>query len=345
MNECQKLMKVLQVQDPLYQPGSFWKDASKDMLDELFQYGIASFRSLKTSQSFFVPSYGFPGNILTEAQIDALEKALNDSDASNKQINTLKQFLSGYNTALADYRVLLASEYQSKKEINLLKFSESSVGQPKEQFEFDGNRYSRSALNYLLGLSFLKKHTDLSNIKSVLEIGGGFGTLGEIINQVMPEAKYIDIDIPPTLCCATYYLQEMVGEDRVSRAEDVENLEEIHIDRLNQVSVLPSWKIEQLEGKIDLFVNFISFQEMEPDIVTNYLNQVTRLNADWIMLRNMREGKQLRTEHSIGVDNPIYSEDYVKMLPNYRLVENNVWPYGFKTVDDYHSEIMLFKKV
>jgi hypothetical protein len=32
------------------------------------------------------------------------------------------------------------------------------------------------------------------------------------------------------------------------------------------------------------------------------------------------------------------------MLPNYKLVATNVWPYGFKTVDGYHSEIMLFKR-
>ena len=343
-------MSELQVQDALYQPGKFWREASKDMLEELSQHGISSFRSLKTSQNFFAPTYGVPGNALTEAQVEQLKQTIEEQSSSSKQRDYIAEFLSGYSAALSDYRTLLASEYcpesesESEPKINLLKFSESNVGQPTEQFEFEGNQYSRSALNYLLGLSFLRKYTELSEIKTVMEIGGGFGTLGEIVHQVMPKTKYIDIDIPPTLCCSTYYLKEVVGENRVTTEQDIESAEKINIDKLKRISLLPSWKIEEIEGKIDLFVNFISFQEMEPDIVTNYLKQVVRLNANWIMLRNMREGKQLSTEHRIGVESPIYSEDYVKMLPNYKLVATNVWPYGFKTVDGYHSEIMLFKR-
>jgi len=39
---------------------------------------------------------------------------------------------------------------------DLLGFSESQIGQPVEQWQWNSHRYSRSALNYLLGLSFLK---------------------------------------------------------------------------------------------------------------------------------------------------------------------------------------------
>ena len=113
---------------------------------------------------------------------------------------------------------------------------------------------------------------------------------------------------------------------------------------MKKAAILPSWFIEKLQGKIDLFVNFISFQEMEPEIVQNYLDNVTRLQADWVLLRNMREGKQLRSQNRFGVDKPIFSEDYARMLPDYDLIETNVYPYGFKTVDGYHSELMLFKR-
>jgi hypothetical protein len=83
---------------------------------------------------------------------------------------------------------------------------------------------------------------------------------------------------------------------------------------------------------------------MEPDIVQNYLNHVTRLQADWVLLRNMREGKQLSSQHRFGVDNPIFSEDYARMLGDYDLIATNVIPFGFKTVDGFHSELMLFKR-
>lgn len=344
MKNCHPLMQALAQQSKLYQPGVFWEEASKVMMEELDTKGIETFRSLSSSLSFFVPTYGYPGNALSEQTMDSLKDWINSQALPAKQSAYLNQLTSGYGAALADYRTLVASEYGTQKAPYLTEFSESQVGAPVEQFEIEGHRYSRSALNYLTGLSFLKKHTDLSGFKRVMEIGGGFGTLGEILHQTLPDAQYVDIDIPPTLCCSTYYLKQVFGESQVSTFDDVALLKSVELTDLKQAAVLPSWCIEKLQGKLDLFVNFISFQEMEPDIVQNYLDNVSRLEADWVFLRNMREGKQLRAQNRFGVDKPIFSEDYAQMLPGYDLLETNVYPYGFKTVDGYHSELMLFKR-
>jgi hypothetical protein len=102
--------------------------------------------------------------------------------------------------------------------------------------------------------------------------------------------------------------------------------------------------MEKLSGEIDLFVNFISFKEMEPDIVKNYLNHVARLSSTWVLLRNTRKGKNIKKANcSGGVEIPIFSYDYVAMLPDYDLIERNVIPFGYKTVDKFHSELLLFK--
>lgn len=342
--ECEALMNELQEQPSLYCPGVFWHEASKEMLADIAKNGVASFRRLESSLMFFVPTYGFPGNALSQQTMQSLQDWLSAQSLGSKQTGYIEQFSSGYSAALADYRTLAASEYGSNVTPNLMQFSESQFGEPIEQFEIEGSRYSRSALNYLLGLAFLKKHIDLTTCKTVMEIGGGFGTFGEILHQTLPHVQYIDIDIPPTLCCSTYYLQLVVGQDNLSTYSSVYSKADIKINQLSKVSVLPSWVIERLQGKIDLFVNFISFQEMEPEIVKNYLHHVDRLRADWVLLRNMREGKQLRSQHRFGVDKPIFSEDYERMLPNYELIEKNVIPYGFKTVDGFHSELMLFKR-
>lgn len=341
---CESMMELLALQSQLYQPGVFWQEASKDMVEDLAKNGIENFRRLSSSLSYFVPTYGFPGNALSETTVRSLKDWLAAEQLSQKQSDYLNQLVTGYSAALADYRTLAASEYAVEQRPNLLSFSESQVGDPIEHFNIEAKCYSRSALNYLLGLSFLKKHLDLTTCKRVMEIGGGFGTLGEILHKTLPESQYIDIDIPPTLCCSTHYLTQIVGEDKVSTYQEVSQNASIELDQLKPMTVLPSWTIEQLQGKIDLFVNFISFQEMEPDIVQNYLYHVTRLQADWVLLRNMREGKQLRSQHRVGVNKPIFSEDYAQMLPDYELIEKNVIPFGFKTVDGFHSELMLFKR-
>ena len=87
------------------------------------------------------------------------------------------------------------------------------VGNPKEQFTFQQRTFSRSSLNYLLGLSLLKKHLNGFVPKVVLEIGGGFGSLGEILgSQKDLDSKYIDVDIPPMHFIAQYYLGQVFGE-------------------------------------------------------------------------------------------------------------------------------------
>jgi len=83
---------------------------------------------------------------------------------------------------------------------------------------------------------------------------------------------------------------------------------------------------------------------MEPHVVKNYLYHVDRLHCRFILLRNMREGKQQKTEKTFGVEIPTLSGDYDRFLPNYRLIATNVNPFGFRTLDGFHSELRLYRR-
>ena len=344
--ELQKAFKELQKQSPLYRPTSFWAEASEKLSAEFEAIGIENFRRGPLALSYFVPTYGPPTLGLSKDQVDLLTRTLSDEYPDHKKGRlALNAYLSGQLNALADYRVLLAAN-NTPDALGLTDFSESSVGNPIEQFSFDGKAYSRSSLNYLLGLSLLKRYTNLDDINTVLEIGGGFGTLGEILGKAPKKnIKYIDVDIPPTHFAAEHYLKSNLGREHVASFANFEGRASIEIADLPDSTVMCSWQLEKLKGQVDLFVNFISFQEMEPNVVINYLNHVDRLGSRWLLLRNMREGKQKKTLNAPGVKDPIVSEDYVRMLPNYRPVNQNVHPFGYQTVDGFHSEITLFSRV
>lgn len=344
--ELSLAIEDMKSQDSLYQPSAFWREASNQIVQEVCDAGIENFRSLPKPLGFFVPTYGSPANGFSSEQVSRITDWFSAQyPSSAKPILALDQFLNGYNNALSDYRVLLGADDVHKLP-HLHLFSESNVGNPVEHWEFDGKNYSRSALNYILGLALLKKHLVVAP-KTVLEIGGGFGTLGEVLAYSgIKDIRYIDVDIPPTSYIAQYYLTEVLGKENVATYAQLKAEPAIAIDALPIASVLASWQIEKLQGKVDLFVNFISFQEMEPEIVSNYLQQVARLETTWILLRNMREGKQVRKNAGdVGVETPIKSEDYLSMLPGYELVERNVFPYGYKTVDGYHSELLLLRRI
>lgn len=334
-------------QNELYRPTHFWEEASQCIVQEICEHGIERFRALPHPLGFFVPTYGVPGNSFSSAECDGLRSwlAAENPCAIKPQIS-LDQFLSGHAAALADYRVLLAADNPVRLP-HLHTFSESTVGYPIEQFELDGRRFSRSALNYLLGLAMLKKYLPAHEVpRTVLEIGGGFGTLGEILNSSGVDGlRYIDIDIPPTSYVAHWYLGQVAGSKAVTGYATTRDRADIAIEFLTRLSVLCAWQIEKLRGEVDLFVNYISFQEMEPHVVRNYLSHVVRLGARWVLLRNMREGKEKRVVGKpAGVDTPITGDDYLAMLPRYELVDRNVHPFGYQTVDGYHSELLLLRR-
>jgi putative sugar O-methyltransferase len=341
--ELTQMRQDMLAQNELYRPTAFWDAASAAITSGFEEQGVETFRRQQKPMGFFAPTFGVPGNSFKAAEVERLTTALGSDN--KKAALGLEQFLNGEMSALADYRVLLAADDASQKPF-LHHFSESTAGAPVEQFEFDGRKFSRSALNYLLGLAMLKRHLKGDEIRTVLEIGGGFGTLGEVLASAGIEGlRYVDIDIPPTAFAAQWYLQQALGEENVGTYSQTKDRSKIDIESLPQTSVLCAWQIEKLRGKVDLFVNFISFQEMEPPVVKNYMSHVARLGTRWVLLRNMREGKQKRSAaHQLGCDDPVKGDDYLAMLPGYELVDRNVHPFGYRTVDGFHSELQLFRR-
>jgi putative sugar O-methyltransferase len=330
------------IQKKIYKASSFWIHSLNYFLKILKKNGIKNFRREKLATNYFVPLY----NHKNEEHIPKFIKSYKKNNFSKKMNYLLDSSIDGSLEAFSDYRVFKGAD-NIKKLPSLHKFSESKFGNPIEQFKFDDKLYSRSALNYLLGLVFLKSKTKNFIPKTVLEIGGGFGTLGEILKfSNIKNFKYINVDLPPVSYIAEQYLIKCFGSSKVSGYFQTKNLEKIQIANLKNISTLCSWQIEKLHGKIDLFVNFISFQEMEPEIVKNYLDIVSKLNAKYILLRNIREGKQLKTKNNkVGVNKKITHMHYKKFLKKkYRLLSTNIIPFAHRTHDGFHSELYLFEK-
>ena len=327
-------------QKNIYKPSSFWLKAIIHCTKAFKKIKIKNFRREKLVNLYFTPLY----HHMRQTNVEKLIKFYKKNKFSKKINYLLDNSLNGYLEAFADYKVFKAADNINKLP-SLDQFSESKFGNPPEQFKFDNQLFSKSALNYLLGLTFLKLKTKNFVPKTVLEIGGGFGTLGEILkSSKIKNFKYINVDLPPVSYISEQYLANLYGPSKVTGYFQTKNLEKIKINSLKDATVLCSWQIEKLYGKIDLFVNFISFQEMEPNIVKNYLNIVSKLGPKYILLRNLREGKQLMPgEEDAVVKKQTKLEHYKKFLDKrYKLLSTNVIPFGYKTYDGFHSELFLF---
>ena len=248
--------------EPTYQPTHYWRKCAERLEADLARAGLKKFRASPGPLTHFVPTYTFGALASAPEQLEAIKAGLQDAlPPSEKYRAAMDQFLEGQAHAEADYRVYRASCQERRPFIESV--SESVIGEPVGQFEFAGRRFSRSMLNYLLGLNFAKTHLEDLPVTTVLEIGGGFGSLGEVLlSDPRNGTFYIDVDIPPTAVYATYYLRELLGPSRVVDYVQVRDEQEIELDSLRETgdaAVLPSWLLPRMAGVVDLFVNFISF--------------------------------------------------------------------------------------
>ena len=142
------------IQKKIYKPSSFWIHSLNYFLKILKKNGIKNFRREKLATNYFVPLY----NHKNEEHITKFIKSYKKNNFSKKMNYLLDSSIDGSLEAFSDYRVFKGAD-NIKKLPSLHKFSESKFGNPIEQFKFDDKLYSRSALNYLLGLVFLKSKT------------------------------------------------------------------------------------------------------------------------------------------------------------------------------------------
>ena len=337
-------------QSPLHRPTPFWDQALRHIGDEIRGSAIDQFRRIPSVKDCFVPTYQLESLAYFGADyVDAVKGLPFEALKSQKGAALIEWLSNGAFLATSDYRAFIAGD-RPELVPQLSECSESTVGDPDEQWVFEGRRYSRSMLNYLNGLVFLKQHVDTSSITKVLEIGGGFGTLGEILLKAPDrDYTYVDVDIPPAAFAASYYLSSIYPEGAFADFIEAKNWNVFQVEKLKgRAAVICPWQLEKIEGSFDLLVNFISFQEMEPNVVENYLDHMKRLGCKFALIRNLREGRPKRSEsRPFGVEDPILGKDYDQMFERrgYGLVATNVYPFGFKTVDGFHSELRLYERL
>ena len=311
----QRMYDELLIIPDCYKTTNFWKHVAPAILGDLNGLGFSSFRQHPSAKHFYVPCYPDDGD---------------GSAMAKREYQIVKNFDISF------------------REPKLNKISESQVGNPAQQFEFEGNLYSRSLLNYLRGLVYLKSLVDTGTINFVLEIGGGYGTLGEIfLKSDFDRYFYVNVDIPPLAYISTRYLEEVFGRENVAGYDVTKEMEVIDVAEMSKkykAMVLCSWQLPRLQGSFELFVNYISFQEMEPEVVENYAMHVNRLVKSYILLRNQRSGKQVaKKAGDFGVLEPVTREHYLKFFSDFDLVGVDSKTFG-EEKGGFASEVMVLSR-
>ena len=326
MNELHVMLEDMEAEDALYQPTTFWSRCAREIVSDIETLGIDSFRRHPSALLYYVPEY---------------------PDHSGLK-RTVARVLGRPSLAQGMARSQWAKLPQDS-DLPLFDFSESDHGEPRQHVELDGRRHSRSSLNYLRGLAMLHHHVDASVVRSALEIGGGYGTLGEILLKGYSDSFYVNVDIPPLAHVSAQYLRAVFGQDAVAGYEQTRDMEVIDLTELRQkyrAVVLCAWQLPRVQGRVDLFCNFISFQEMEPETVQNYARQVQPLTGRFLLLRNSSKGQRTGPGHvAPAVDQPILAEDYREWFSEFELVAADDKHYGDTSNSGWRSEVTVFRRI
>jgi hypothetical protein len=104
---------------------------------------------------------------------------------------------------------------------------------------------------------------DALNARTIVEWGGGYGTLAKIAARSSTERTYVLIDTPMFLALQWLYLAVVLGEDRVAiRRWASDPL--VH----GKLNLVPLGRVEDLSVEADLFVSLRSLEESSAEAQT-----------------------------------------------------------------------------
>jgi putative sugar O-methyltransferase len=266
------------------QPSRYWSHLNELNMDQLVGRGFAEFKRTVNRNYFQFQQAG-----LRSPQFRAVARRWLRSPRLGVLGASLAEPLdSGAGGVLAralanrSYAVYLAMlrEYVLRRAGGhpVATLEEPLLGRPA-YIEHRGHRVSEDLCNS--ALEFISIGEGLgrtSGIRSVMELGAGYGRLAWVFLSLLPEVRYTIVDIPPALAVAERYLRETHPERRVFGFRRFESFEEIADDlgraelaflTPNQLDLLPPQAAE-------LFINVSSLHEMRPDQIEHYFGVISR---------------------------------------------------------------------
>jgi putative sugar O-methyltransferase len=324
-----------------FRPTNFWQLGLQPIIDDIEAHGFETFRSHRSAHGFYVPGYARQKYRTHRYRIECLLGRLPD-----RRAHSLRWRLDGRQLAWSDARLVAATDTEGGLDVATI--SESPIG-GGELHRVHGRNVTRSLLNYSRAITLLKSTFDTTDVDSALEIGGGYGTLGEILLKARPhDGFFVNVDIPPVAAVSTYYLSEVFGRDAVLGYAESREMDALDLDELRRryrAIVLCPWQLPLVSGTVDLFANLMSFQEMEPPVVSRYCELVEPLTERYVLLRNSATGKQRVVAGRLGVLEPVTTDFVVDRFAAFDERARDSFVHGDESPDrSFRSEVVVLER-
>lgn len=219
----ERMREGLEASAPIYQPGSFWNDLIEANLKMLELDGIERFKRTVSNNYY---------NWLVTNRRDPQLRIAVRSWLRHPTVAPLTNRLeeaTGLRTTLSDrslafspaevwrYKFFVGAVWdQARRHDPLLlteRLEEPAVGNPI-RIRHRGRLVSQDLANSIIELSFVEPSGVIREGARIAELGAGYGRLAYVYAQAAP-VTYCIFDIPPALAVAQWYLNAVLGEERI----------------------------------------------------------------------------------------------------------------------------------
>ena len=161
-------------------------------------------------------------------------------------------------------------------------------------YNFFGESINANIEKYASFVIKINNYVQKKNL-TVLEIGGGYGGLCEMMKINKISNKYVIIDLEETIRYSIQYLAQSKDLNNMEKylLTDMESLRDIMKKESFIIFIPVSFYIKNrdtivniLDGKIDLSFNSSSFAEMPSFVVEDYIDFIENINSKYIYSYN-----------------------------------------------------------
>jgi putative sugar O-methyltransferase len=270
-------------QSDTYKPGPYWRRKSLNAAAQIERYGLGEFRgdSSTIGLSFADTLYVDVRHSLTggfrELFRFVLQSVFPFRDIFNAQVSLTRSYERETRRLK---NMLLEGNPRVLDLLQRYKMPPSLEGGCLDFIGAANEGISTHYINLLHQHDIVAGGIDFSRVRSMFEIGGGFGANVHLLLENYSQLrKIVYLDIPPNLYVGTQYLKSIYG-DAVRDYRQTRGGGAIRFSDDDSIEILAiaPWQIENLDLSVDLIYNAHSFVEMPSFVVLNYASWLNRLS-------------------------------------------------------------------
>lgn len=273
-------------------PSNCWVLLAAKNCDQLLKYGYDNFkRTIGHNYFNFLVQKGDPQIKAAEQALPASTVAICSEAASSQPHDPLFKVTDPVSYY---YFVLLLWEYAKKIDVHqyLDRLQEPLEGNPI-LVQVNGKSMSQDLANSLIEYYSMSEVFSFSQVKTVFEIGDGYGRNAHVILSLNPNIRIVLVDILPALYIAQHYLSSVFKDRKIFRAREFDQYEMVKkdIEEASIVFLMPH-QVSLLPNKcVDVSINISSFGEMNLEQIDWYFSHIDRLTRGYFYTKQWNESK------------------------------------------------------